>query len=128
MINIIRNFYSISSTCIRTGNGETDYIKVTQGILQGEVLSLLLFVMFIIDLESFFIERGCRGLSINRISEVLVLGYADDLVFLSDTPVELSRKLKALHDYCVLNKLSVNVQKTKIVIFTRSSNSKVKNF
>lgn len=49
-----------------------------------------------------------------------MMGYADDYVLLVDTPFEMSRKLNAPFLYCKLNKLNGNIEKTKIMIFTRS--------
>lgn len=118
IINILINFYSSAFACIKTPEGYTDEVKVSKGVLQGEVLSPLLFILFIADMEKFFINQGCRGLSISSSVEILISGYADDYVILADTPVELKRKLKALHEYCELNKLTVNTDKTKILVFT----------
>lgn len=41
------------------------------------------------------------------------------MVRLSDTLTELSRNLEVLRIYCVQNNLTINVDKTKIVIFHR---------
>lgn len=49
-----------------------------------------------------------------------MLLYADDLVILSDSPGDLQRKLVLLESYSALNKLEVNIPKTKIVCFRRS--------
>lgn len=55
--------------------------------------------------------------------EIFLLAYADDLVVLADTPLECSKKLKALSKYCKLNKLEVNIAKTKIMIFSKQKES-----
>ncbi|XP_043480334.1 uncharacterized protein LOC122510015 [Leptopilina heterotoma] len=127
-INIMINFYSQAYTCIKTKHDFTDSVKVTQGVLQGEVLSPMLFLLFISDMEKFFVMHGCKGLSINEFTEILILGYADDYVLLSDSPVELAKKLKVLKTYCESNGLCVNTSKTKIVIFTNSPNSSAHKF
>lgn len=74
MIYVLRSFYSIASTCIRTTSDETDYENVTQEVQQGEVLSPYLFLLFISDIELLFNDEGCRGLSINSSTEVFMLG------------------------------------------------------
>lgn len=78
-------------------------------------------------MEDYFLQHGCRGIAIDKITEILMLGFADDYVLLADSPMELSKKLNALHSYCAVNKLIVNTEKTKIIIFTKSGNSKAKN-
>lgn len=45
------------------------------------------------------------------------------LSFLADTPLECSQKLKALSNYCKINKLKINILKTKIVVFSNQKNS-----
>lgn len=97
-------------------------------MLQGEVLSPSKFILFISDIENYFIEHGCRGVSINGSEEIQIIRYADDYVLLADTPLELGKKLSVLHDYCQENLLIVHAKKIKIVVFTRSRNSKAKRF
>ena len=54
-----------------------------------------------------------------------VLLYADDTIILAETAADLQRALDRLHDYCQKWDLSINVTKTKIVIFSRG---KVRNY
>ena len=49
------------------------------------------------------------------------LMYADDTVLFSDTPEGLQNLLNSLQLYCNKWKLSVNIDKTKIVIFRRGN-------
>lgn len=128
IIKILEQFYSNAFTCIKTEAGCTEYVKITKGVLQDEVLSPLLFLLFIFDFEKIFIGNQCKGLSINNEEENLMLGYADDYVIFADSPIELNKKLSTLFSYCEKNDLTVNVEKTKIVIFTRSGNASVKKF
>ncbi|CAG5102870.1 Protein of unknown function [Cotesia congregata] len=47
--------------------------------------------------------------------DILMLLYADDIVLLSRSAVSLRAKLKILEDYCTLNDLTVNTEKTKVM-------------
>lgn len=65
--------------------------------------------------------------------EIKVLFYADDVVFISKTIGEMRRALSALEEYCAKWKLSVNVNKSKIILATngrieRSKYTNVKSF
>ena len=111
------DIYSKASIAISNTNGKTPYIKVTRGLLQGEPLSPLLFALFLSDLETFMRENGIRGVQMNHLKEVLLLGYADDLAFFADSPVQMRKILLVLQKYCKLNLLTVNVRKTKIMVF-----------
>ena len=46
--------------------------------------------------------------------------YADDLVIMSQSAVGLQNALNKLNSYCLKWKLTVNVTKTKIMIFNKS--------
>jgi len=45
--------------------------------------------------------------------------YADDTVLMAESPEELQMLLDAFDDYCTIWKLKVNVDQTKIMIFSR---------
>lgn len=85
----MRDFYSKARTCIKTKGGVTGDVHVTRGVLQGEVLSPFEFLLFISDMDEFFIKYGCRGIPVSRSTEILMLGYADDYVLLADSPSEM---------------------------------------
>lgn len=126
LINVMKDFYSKAYTCIKTQEGSTQMVKVTRGVLQGEILSPFEFLLYISDMQNFFIDRECRGISVDESTEVVMRGFADDYVLLADSPLKLKKKLDVLYDYCEINELLVNTEKTKIVILSKSSNSKAK--
>ena len=49
---------------------------------------------------------------------LLILLYADDTVLLAESAVDLQTQLNNFYEYCRLWKLKVNIDKTKVVIFT----------
>lgn len=106
---------------VKLGPNLSSDIVMSEGVLQREVLSPYLFLS---DLEKKIMEReGISGLNIDGLNELLVLLYADDLIILSYSYVDMKRKLKALEEYCHLNSLKVNPAKTKIIKFHRGRNS-----
>ena len=50
----------------------------------------------------------------------LLLAFAIDMVFLSVSYIQLKNIVKNLQEYFSLNKLDLNVQKTKIVLFQKA--------
>lgn len=120
LIRVIKGLYSNATVQIKSGqlvSGKK--FKVSQGVLQGESLSPLLFSIFVSDIESFFRQRGALGLSIDGGHDVVLLLYADDLVILSDSAADLNRKLGVLAEYCLVNELVVNGDKTKVMCFQK---------
>ena len=51
--------------------------------------------------------------------KLFILLYAEDTVLMAESPEELQMLLDAFDDYCTIWKLKVNVDKTKIMIFSR---------
>ena len=110
------SLYGEASFKVRTSSGHANKLPVSARVLKGEILSPLLFALFVHDFEEFFRSRNVRGLSINHREDVLLLMYADDTAILSYSEGDTKRKLGILHEYCSSNKLTVNVSKTKIMV------------
>jgi len=51
---------------------------------------------------------------------VHIMLYADDIVFVSESPGGLQRHLVVLDDFCIERGLTVNLGKTKVMIFHTS--------
>ena len=50
-----------------------------------------------------------------------LLLYADDIVLISDSPEGMQRHLDALHTFATDSGLSVNLGKTKVMVFNTTS-------
>ena len=96
----------------------SDFFDCAVGLRQGEVLSPLMFSLFIEDLELFLTDNINSGLTINDITIILLL-FADDMVIIGKTPNELQQSLDLLKSYCDTWGLEVNTDKTKIVVFRK---------
>lgn len=118
-INLIKYMYDNSSLQVRVGDDLSHSCKISKGVLQGEILSPLLFNLFISDIESFLNSKGIRGVSLNHKTELTMLAYADDMGFLADSYVMIKKILKALEEYFKINNLMINTLKTKIVLFQK---------
>ena len=128
MVKIIEKIYHKATLKVKTKQGLTDSININKGVLQGETLSPLLFALFISDLETFLKSKGIRGVSVNHLTEILILGYADDLVILSDSYIGMKKILVNLKEYCLANSLIVNIKKTKIILFQKGGHGHKKKY
>lgn len=61
IIRIMRELYVKAEMAVVSDEGTSSFADVTLGLLQGEVLSLLLFSLFIADVRDFLTRREVRG-------------------------------------------------------------------
>lgn len=62
----------------------------------------------------------CEGIYIaKQISDITALLFADDLLMISDTVNGLQKKLNVPQKYCLKWNLTVNMDKSKVVVFKR---------
>jgi len=116
MVNIVKCMYSKVNNCVCLGKEFTKSFDSRIGVRQGDVLSPLLFNLYIHDLTHCFKDSGDFPLIGNI--PIKCLMYADDMVVMSTSKEGLQSALDDLHSYCREWKLEVNVEKTKVVIFT----------
>ena len=103
--------------CIRLDGKYSDFYKCFKGLVQGDALSPLIFLLFVNDLENDLMsDNYCPSLHINEIN-VFLLMYTDDTVLLAESPENLQTLLNSLHGYTQRWGLTVNTLKTKIVVF-----------
>lgn len=77
-----------------------------------------LFSLLINDLAGIF-DNLCEPTKLSN-KNVSCLLYADDVVLLSEFPSGLQRCVDKLNDYCIKWSLTVNIAKTKIIVFNKS--------
>lgn len=123
LVNILKSLYKGTIMQIKSSDSLSSPIDVTMGVLQGEILSPLLFILYIVDLITFFEEHGLNGLNLGPTYDLLALEYADDLALPTRTAISLHKLLKVLEIYCDMNGLTVNVSKTKILRVSSSGRS-----
>lgn len=90
---------------------------------QGCPLSLLLFLILIADIEEFLKKRGNGGVTIEK-RRFYTLAYADDLAVLATKENELKRMLKSLEKYFEEREMILNVEKSKVLMFSRKDINK----
>lgn len=115
LIRVLKSLYDKATIRIKTQEGLTKEIDITEGVLQGEILSPFLFIICIADIVEFFRSSGLYGVNINLMTDILILLYADDLAIIARNKADLATKLKSLYKYCELKGLIVNKETTKIL-------------
>ena len=100
---------------IKLEQGLTQPFKTTAGVKQGCVLSPILFNLFINKLPSVY-DQQCDPVSIQG-QPLNCLMFADDCVVLSKSITGLQRSINKTVSHFKGLGLSINVKKTKVMIF-----------
>ena len=126
---LIQNIYGNIKSNVEANGNMSAFFKCLSGLRQGENMSPFLFSIFLNDLKAFLRAHNVNGITCNIGYEdasvylkILILLFADDTVLFAESDQELQYALDQFKEYCEEMKLTVNVEKTKIVIFTNSRN------
>ena len=117
MFQLIREVYSNGKATVRTDEGLTDFFECKLGVRQGCMLSPRLFIIFISESEKMLRKLKFRGTSIGNAIEVFLPMYADDIVFLGDTVIELQKNINILEKLCDKWGMEVNLTNTQVIVF-----------
>ena len=118
MYNAITSMYHVVKARVRAGGELSDAFMCPLGLKQGEVCSPVLFSLFINELASEIINKGKHGVQlIPDLLELLILMFADDVILLSDSITGLQNQLNVLCDTALSLGLTVNLDKSNIVVF-----------
>lgn len=123
MLNVIRSLYENIKCCVKYNGQISDSFSCERGLLQGEILSPILFSLYITDCEKHFIHKNCPAINIQLIN-LFILMYADDMVLFSESIEDLQQLLDTLYMYNTKWDLVLNIDKTKFVVFGNSGNLK----
>lgn len=107
----LHSYLSDRPMFVKIGSSKSRIFKAKSGVPQGSHLGPLLFLLFINDV-------------IAAITFAIVLLYADDLklyMIIKDhtSAARFQQDIDALHNWCVVNRLDLNVAKCKVMTFGR---------
>ena len=133
--NIIYNQFRDIKSKITTKEGSSCLFNCTLGVWQGEILSPFLLCIFLNDLETFLHQNIVSPIRLDVNNEkimiflkLFLLLYADDTVLFSDNEIDMQQALSVFETYCKEWKLTVNTEKTKIVIFGQGRKTNAYHF
>jgi hypothetical protein len=128
MYQVIFNMHQNIKSCLFYNGNKSEYFPCEIGVRKGENLSPFIFSLFLNDLEDFLIHENVLGL--NSISDQLdsrldifmklfIILYADNTVLMAESSSNLQTLLDQFYLYCDTWKMKINVDKTKIVVFSK---------
>ena len=116
----VRNYLCERKQCTMVNGVTSPYVNITCGVPQGRILGPLFFIVYVNDIES----------SLKHCKHML---YADDTVIyktgeLTQTTNEIQQDLTTFKLLCDRTQLTMNIKKTKFVIFgMKSQTRKIRN-
>eukprot|EP00745_Piridium_sociabile_P040709 TRINITY_DN7896_c0_g1_i1.p1 TRINITY_DN7896_c0_g1~~TRINITY_DN7896_c0_g1_i1.p1 ORF type:complete len:546 (-),score=34.17 TRINITY_DN7896_c0_g1_i1:81-1496(-) len=118
MYKAVKSIYEVVKAKVRANDEVTDSFMCPRGLKQGDNCSPILFALFINELANDIAQSGKHGVSLSPdLIQILIMLFADDVVLLSTTIVGLQRQLNILCNTANRLNLTVNHEKSKIVIF-----------
>ena len=126
ILNLIKSMYENLEACVRVNGQLTDWFSVESGVRQGDNLAPTLFAVFVND-----IAADINGLNLEvpilNDERLSILKYADDIVLIAESAEDLQSMLNELSKWTKRWRLSVNIEKTK-VMHCRKQSKAVTNF
>ena len=119
ILNIIKDLYSNTSGHVTVGEFMSDNFEIQMGVKQGDPPSPFFLNVYLDELCTDLLKADTETPVING-KKVPCLFWADDLVLISKTKDELQTQLDLVDQYCSDWKLTLNVEKTKTVIFNKT--------
>ena len=113
LVRVIKSMYTQSTNKVMTQDIESDWFEIKSGVRQGDVLSPLLFVIFM--------DKCLRDIRTEHCREETVM-YADDVVAIADSAVDIQDVASRWWNGMKANGMKINTKKgkTEYVVVSRT--------
>ena len=113
LVRVIRSMYAQCSSKVKTQGIESDHFHIGSGVRQGDVLSPLLFIIYM--------DKCVRDIGVGHFGEETLI-YADDVVVLADSVEDLQDIASRWLDGMSRNGMKINTRKgkTEVVVISRN--------
>jgi hypothetical protein len=118
LVTKIEEIYEETISRVRVDGRVSECFKTYKGVRQGCPLSPSLFAAFIGDIEEMFRKGQAGGVVVGK-EKVWSLAYSDDLVVLAKEEKGMKEMLGNMEKYMRRKKLTVNVEKSKMMVFRK---------
>ena len=113
----LKNALGDTSSRVRLNHRLSNSFPTTYGTRQGDPISPTNFSIFINDLLTELRTEKSQNDSII----CNVLAYADDLVLISESELDLQRLIEIVRKWCIKYRIEVNIDKTKVVHYRKEN-------
>ena len=118
LFRVIKNLFSSNPANVLVDNFLSPKFTIDRGVLQGSKLGPILFNLFINDLLDDLLKSNL-GAAIGKI-HIPGLGFADDIVLISDCPQKLQGLINVCERWADKNSMAFNIDKCKVMVLNGS--------
>ena len=126
LIQKIREIFQETKCQVKVAERYSEVFWTNAGVRQGDPLSPSLFTLYLADIEETMAKAQDGGLIIGG-KKFWTLAYADDVVILAKDKRDLENMIKTLFNYLKRKKLTLNVQKSKVMVFKKGGRRAIYN-
>ena len=121
LLSLIKNIYKNTKCAVKCDDKTTQFFDFTKGVRQGCPLSPILFNLHVNDIFEMINSSMETPTYLNENNKVNTIMYADDLVIIAQSEVELQSSLTQLSILCENWKLEINTKNPKCMVFNRGN-------
>ena len=121
LIQAIMDLYQDTTACVITSHGLSDFFSTTSGVLQGDTLAPLLFILVLdyvlrrsLSEEDSYVLRP-RSCSRHPCARLPAMAYADDIALLCRDPDAAQRTITRLYNEGTKVGLKISAKKTEVM-------------
>ena len=120
ILECIKSIYENVFACIKNCDEFSAFFECPIGLKQGCMLSPRLFTIFISEVSKALNSTCSSGFQfLSNLAIIHHLFFADDIILVSDTAQGLQQKLNILEQQSKRLGVTVNLEKTKIIVFRK---------
>ena len=118
IFRVIKDVYFNNKAEVLLGSHLSPEFDIQFGVMQGSKLGPLLFLLFINGLLNTLHKSGLGG-KIDQLT-ISALGFADDIVLISDSPSKLQSLIDLCLEWAKENQMEFNSSKCNVMVLNRS--------
>ena len=104
---------------VKIGNCMSEPFESEIGLRQGDIMSPILFNLYVNDLIKEFGNKTCDPVCLHE-KHINCLLYADDLILVSESEQGLQKCMDKLYQYSTEWDMELNLEKTEVLVFNKT--------